>query len=122
MAADDQAGPWAGAATPSGIPPIYHRVETPTFQTPAHALQQVTSQEVWGRARGNGGAFLCVKAYWGPLPAGRRGVEFTTPVPPTHANPNTALWVHGYHPDILLRRKGTEDFAAIRVTTIRKVP
>jgi hypothetical protein len=78
--------------------------------------------EIWGRAIRNGGAFPCVKAYRGLLPAGKDGVEFTTLTPPTHLSPSMVLWVYGYHPDIALRRNGTDDFAAIRVTTIRAVP
>jgi hypothetical protein len=100
---------------------VYHRVETRT-QTPATAARQVQSMEVWGRARKNGGAFPSVHAYWGPLPPGANGIEFTTNVPPTHPSPSMAVWVHGYHPDIALRQNGADVFAAIPVTTISKVP
>ena len=88
--------------------------ETPT-QTKATAYLQETTGEIWGRAMRGGGAFPCVKAYWGPLPIGARGVEFACRTPPTHPNPSMALWLHNYHQDIMLVTVNQEDFAVIRV-------
>jgi hypothetical protein len=58
----------------------FHRLETPT-QTPQIAVLQVTSNEIWGKApRGSG--FPVVQAYRNNIPAGQRGIEFTTPIAP----------------------------------------
>ena len=59
---------------------VYHRLESPT-QTPADAARQVASGEIWGRTP-FGSDRPKVKAYAGPLPAGRRGIEFVTDVSP----------------------------------------
>jgi len=110
-----------GAGRGSGDP-VYHRLEAHPNQTAQIAAQQVASREIWGRPIGNGGAFPAVKAYWGPLPPGQNGIEFTTPIPPTHPNPSMALWIHGYHPSIRRISGNPDDFAAITVSSIRKVP
>jgi hypothetical protein len=122
MAADNDLRVSAASTSGNLSSQVYHRVETPTFQTAQHAVQQVASKEIWGRARRIGGAFPCVKAYAGPLASGQNGVEFTTSVPPTHPNPSMALWVHGHDPAIQLRQRGTEMFAVLTVDTISKVP
>jgi hypothetical protein len=88
---------------------IYHRLESPT-QTPEVAAKQEATGEVWGRAA-RGSDLAKVKAYAGPLPAGRRGVEFTTDMPPDEGCP----------PDLPTWRAGREgvtvegDYARIRV-------
>jgi hypothetical protein len=102
---------------------VYHRLETGTVgQSPATAALQVSSKEIWGKGHKIGGAFPSVQAYWGPLPPGRNGVEFMTNIAPTHPNPSKAIWIHGYDPGIALRRQGLDDFAALPVVTISKVP
>ena len=69
----------------------YYRVETPS-QTVADANRQVASKEVWGRAR-QGSNIASVKAYRGPLPVNRRGVEFVTHVKPhPNAHPTDVHW------------------------------
>src|SRR5437868_4830758 len=95
----------------------YHRVETPT-QTSDDAVQQVLSGEVWGRAAKLGGLFLCVKAYPGTLPAGRRGIQFLTPIAHDrrYSTPYESRWYHPHTPGVMLRRKAGEDFAAIPAT------
>ncbi|MBV1797148.1 hypothetical protein [Siccirubricoccus sp. G192] len=99
---------------------IYHRVETPT-QTAATARKQALSGEVWGRpARGSG--IPSVKAYFGPLVPGQRGIEFTTPVPhdPNYSYPFEARWYYGHTPGVQLNNYG---FAFIpAVVTNKQVP
>ena len=69
----------------------YHRVESPT-QTAADALAQQQTGELWGFPP-RGSDIPKVKAYTGPLPSGRRGIEFTTPVPPdSSCPPGYAFW------------------------------
>ena len=69
----------------------YHRVESPT-QTAADALSQEQTGELWGfPARGSD--IPKVKAYVGPLPSGRRGIEFTTSArPDSGCPPGYAFW------------------------------
>ena len=72
-------------------PPVYHRVESPT-QTPQDASNQTSGGELWGfPARGSD--ISKVKAYKGSLPAGTRGIEFTTDVvPDQNCPPGMAYW------------------------------
>ena len=58
----------------------YHRIESLT-QTPEDARLQEESGEVWGRAA-RGSDIPKVKAYAGPLPSGKRGIEFVTSLRP----------------------------------------
>jgi hypothetical protein len=58
---------------------IYHRIETST-QTPEDARRQVETSEIWGQASRYSDSPK-VKAYVGPLPEGKKGVEFDTDVP-----------------------------------------
>jgi hypothetical protein len=73
-----------------GVSGTYHREESPT-QTKAHANLQQQTQMVCGKgARQSGGGispFATAKAFVGPLPAGRRGVEFTTTCVPRYKQP-----------------------------------
>jgi hypothetical protein len=73
------------------MPALYHRIESPT-QTPEDAIRQEKSGELWGYpARWSDRPK--VKAYVGPLPPSRRGIEFTTDVPPDKNCPPThAYW------------------------------
>lgn len=57
-----------------------HRIESPT-QTVDDARRQEASGEMWGRYPSLGFTPM-VEMYRGPLPAGKRGVEFTTDVSP----------------------------------------
>lgn len=59
---------------------VYHRIESPT-QTPDDAKRQAATGEVWGHPS-TWSDIPKVKAYSGPLAAGRRGIEFRTVVPP----------------------------------------
>jgi hypothetical protein len=57
---------------------------------------QVASQEIWGTVA-RWGSVPTVKAYHGTLPAGARGVEFTTQVPPRrNSHPTLEEWPEGY--------------------------
>lgn len=113
--AADAPAPWGSGRT--APPQVYHRVETPT-QTAAVARMQARSGEVWGQpARGSN--LPCVKAYFGPLPNGRRGIEFTTTVPhdPRFGDPVEARWYHGWTPGVRLNNHG---FAVIPATVTNK--
>ena len=91
----------------------FHRLESPT-QTVEDALQQVASGEIWGRpARGSN--IPSVKAYRNTLPAGERGIQFTTEIAPHvgSGTPYEARWYYPNTPGVLLRHKSNEDFAAI---------
>jgi hypothetical protein len=71
--------------------PLYHRIETTT--QPANI---VSIQRKSGRIRGYpalGSLIPKVKAYEGPLPAGQKGIEFTTDVPPDDGGaPGRPTW------------------------------
>ncbi len=93
----------------------YHRLES-SKQTPADAKAQVASGEIWGLpARWS--AIPCVKAYRPGLPAGQRGIEFTTMVIPTPGagSPFEARWYQGT-PGVRVNALG---FAVISATTIK---
>ena len=81
----------------------YHRLESPT-QTRSDADLQVRTQMICGKgARQAGGAFspiLSVTAFRGSLPAGERGIEFTTQIAPSYVQPfpgGLCLWRAGDH-------------------------
>ena len=61
--------------------PLYHR----KVVDPAETGLVRSSGFLWGRSPRlvAGGGAACVKAFVGPLPAGRRGYEFVTAVAPT---------------------------------------
>jgi hypothetical protein len=98
---------------------VYHRGETPTGQTPAVARQQEQTREIWGQPA-YGSNIPSVKAYIGPLPAGWRGVEFSTPVRPNprHCTPWEARWYHGFTSGVTLNSNG---FAVIPVSWFRNM-
>lgn len=72
----------------------YHRLESPS-QTKQVAAMQVASQSIWGKIA-KWGYVPAVKAYWGSLPLGARGIEFTTSVPPRkNSHPMLVDWPEG---------------------------
>ncbi|ONF83288.1 SpvB/TcaC N-terminal domain-containing protein [Leptospira santarosai] len=74
--------------------PIYHRLESPT-QTPKTAKMQEQSGEIWGK-EASGSNIKSVQAYTGPLPKGKRGVEFITDAKETSGSaPGQAKWLEG---------------------------
>jgi len=69
----------------------FHRRESPT-QTVDNARDQETSGELWGRAPRWGGRPQ-VKAFAGPLPEGKRGIEFMTDAEPDRNGvPSLPTW------------------------------
>jgi hypothetical protein len=91
----------------------FHRRESPT-QTVEDVQIQVESQEMWGKGSRHGSPPM-VKAWDGPLPEGRRGVEFYTQVPPSGTGlPWVPEW-RGPRPGV--RIEG--DFAKIAVRTTK---
>jgi hypothetical protein len=91
------------------MPDAYYRLESPT-QTEEKSCEQETSGELWGRGA-FGSPYPAVKAYGGPLPRGKKGVEFTTEVKPDPRSfPGVPLWSG--------KRKGVRiegEFAKIQV-------
>lgn len=72
-----------------GTAAVYHRLASPSQPDDAAALQEATG-EIWGSYNrdmmGGRAPFPLVDAYVGRLPAGARGIEFTTDVPPNPAH------------------------------------
>lgn len=92
---------------------VYHRLESPT-QTPADAAQQESSGEIWGKSS-VWSTFPKVKAYEGPLPTGKRGIEFITDVPPDAGSaPYRPEWT-GPRPGVAL----VGSYAKINVTVTK---
>ncbi|WP_052026796.1 hypothetical protein [Rhodovulum sp. PH10] len=93
----------------------FHRLQNPWTQTDQDAVRQVETGEIWGRpARGSD--IPSVKAYRGPMPDGRRGIEFTTPVAPQPGSGSLyeARWYYPLTPGVLLKRNlENEEFAVI---------
>lgn len=86
-----------GGADPPGQYGPFHRLHSPT-QTDDVLAQQLDSGEIWGHAA-RGSDIPSVKAYTGPLPEGRAGVEFYTSAPPTPIGPGPAPQVRWYQGD-----------------------
>ncbi len=70
----------AGGNPGDGECRAYHRLASPT-QTAADAALQERTGEIWGRPS-LWSDIPKVKAYDGPLPSGKAGVEFRTASPP----------------------------------------
>jgi hypothetical protein len=99
---------------------VFHRVET-DIQTSALAKMQVESGEVWGREP-RGSHFLVVQAYRNELPAGKRGIQFTTKVSP-HRGSGTSFEARWYYPlteGVEKRTKNGQDYAAIKAVVENK--
>lgn len=94
----------------------FNRRETPTTQTPALALIQAASGEVWGRTPRNGGLGPTVQAYAGAL-SNYRGIEFQTSIAPhPNSSPLEVRWYLRLTPGVQLRQHGGEDFACVTAT------
>ncbi len=92
----------------------FHREESPT-QSMTIAAQQELSGEIWGAAA-KWSSIPSVKAYRGPLPPGRRGIEFMTSVTP-HVNPHPSLvWWLETTPGVSQRHNG---FVSIPATVTK---
>jgi RHS repeat-associated protein len=73
---------------------VFHREESPT-QTPADAAAQQASGELWGKGYRDAGVPY-IQAFRGPLRAGQRGIEFTTPVRPSkYSKPGQVQFLPG---------------------------
>jgi hypothetical protein len=91
----------------------FNRRET-DIQTPALALEQVRSGEIWGLTPKNGGLEPTVQAYAGRLKTGGRGIEFTTDTAPhSNGSPFEARWYLTLTPGVLCSRKNGIDHACI---------
>lgn len=97
------------------------RRESPT-QTPAIALLQVASGEIWGSTP-RGGLEPTVQAYPWRLPDGGRGIEFTTPTRPyPMSSPLEARWYLTLTPGVMLRQQNGKDYACITATVNNRQP
>jgi hypothetical protein len=96
---------------------VYHRLETSTQTRHTAALQQA-SGEIWGtydRTAGGRSPFPSVDAFVGALPAGAKGVEFSSDVPPDrNSPPRLARWT-GPRDGVIVEG----DYAKIKVTITR---
>ena len=78
----------------------FYRKELRT-QTKEDALKQVASGEIWGSIPQNGGMWPTVQAYPGQLPAGWRGIEFSTDIENARgSSPIEARWYLGITPNV----------------------
>jgi len=93
-------------------------------QTPAIALVQVRSGEIWGDTPKNGGLEPTVQAYPWPLAAARRGIEFTTDILPHHpmSSPIEARWYLTLTPGVLRRQKNGVHYACITAAIDNRQP
>ena len=83
-------GSGAGSAVQYGP---FHREEGPT-QTKQTAARQEAAGEIWGQAT-QMSPIPAVRAYRGPLPVGRRGIEFMTSVAPrVDSHPTLVRWLN----------------------------
>lgn len=100
----------------------FHRKETRT-QTPAVALLQAASCEIWGGTPKNGGMVPTVQAYPGTLPA-CRGIEFITNISIHPGScPIEARWYLGFTPGVEERRdSGGNIFACITASVTNNQP
>ena len=100
--------------------PLYHRIETAT--QPANI---VAVQRREGRIRGYpalGSLIPKVKAYAGPLPSGKSGIEFTTDVlPDSGGAPGRPTWSGSRQGIIAGVDERGREFVEIRVEVTRHV-
>jgi hypothetical protein len=106
------ADPSSDDAPPARFGP-FHRLESPT-QTPDDARRQEASGELWRREARFGG-WAKVKAYFGPLPPGARGVEFYTDAAPDIQGPNVTWSKEGPPSDVRLEG----EYAKIRCVVVK---
>ena len=98
---------------------LYHRRAANAAETD---LVRASGQ-LWGKAPRlvQGGGDACVKAFAGPLPADRRGYEFTTEIPPTRERYWSGfpgfVWMEG-EPGVIAV-PGAPDYVMIPVTVVR---
>jgi len=95
----------------------FHRLRNPATQSDSVATMQQQSQEIWGLAA-RWSHLRSVKAYMGPLPPNREGIEFMTSVAPSGSCPYNIFWCEG-HSGVWINAQG---YAVIPVTVTKKVP
>lgn len=62
---------------------------------------------------------MAVKAYRGPLPASRDGIEFVTQIAPSPgSHPNDVFWYENT-PGVQRRQRNGEDFACILIMVVK---
>ncbi|MFJ8744141.1 RHS repeat-associated core domain-containing protein [Embleya sp. NPDC127516] len=93
----------------------YHRSSSRT-QTDELALTQQGNRQLWGREPQHG-MWPAAEAHGGPLPAGARGVEFTTPIRPTGPGRYGAEWEVEKSAGVIGTRQ--DDFAKIPIMITR---
>ena len=94
------------------MPGPFHRLESGT-QTVEVAELQLASGEIWGGIP-RGGMCPTVQAYPRELVAGRRGVQFDTPVSPeATSSPLEARWYLGITAGVAERMEAGNRFASI---------
>lgn len=83
----------------------------------------MASGEIWGKAARLGGLYPTVKAYPGNLPAGGRGINFTTNIDPyPNGTPFEIHWVHPLTLGVALNTVGGVDYAVITATVTNLQP
>ena len=98
------------------------RREEATHQTVATAKLQVQSGEIWGLTP-QGGMEPTVQAYRGKLASGKRGVEFTTNIPPhPFQSPYEARWYLTQTPGVQKRECNNKVYAAISADVVNLQP
>jgi hypothetical protein len=72
----------------------------------------------------NFGTIPTVKAYYGALPAGASGIEFTTTLPhdSRYSSPVQANWLYPHTPGVKITQMNGVDYAWIEATIVRSAP
>ena len=104
-----------GAGQPTSLPRYgpFHRLQSPT-QTADDTREQVRTGEVWGRPARHRD-IPKVKAYVGPLPPGRKGVEFRTAALPDAGSPPEKIFWTGPRDGVRVE----DGYAKITIVVVR---
>ena len=98
----------------------FHRAGNERTQTDEHTLAVVASGVLRGYSP-QGSQIPCVKAWAGPLPTGRYGLEFTTEaLPDPRGVPTRPLWRAG-SPGVRLGEDEGGPYAEIDIVVLRVV-
>ena len=101
----------------------FHRLEYPGGQTWETACKQVVSGEIWGTTPRNGGMEPTVQAYPNRLPAGERGIQFTTGIKPhPNGSPFELRWYLSHTPGVQSRYLNGDEVACITADVINLQP
>lgn len=102
----------------------FHRLRNSTTQTTSTDQKQIDSGMLWGTTP-RGGKGPTAQAYFGPLPSGRSGIEFVTPVRPHQANLPNGHGANWYFDDTAFTGKIVQDntdYASITIIVTSQVP